>query len=1774
MNINYRNQKEHHREIGDDCVLPTIKRIINNQISNAYKHRYHITDTEAEILQTFFGSRIVMQDDSEDVRLKTSSHPILAILNDYCNDNSSIAASNYVSKGFKVMTIGDSTRPKIKNSLHNCLLLDNAREAYRITNTQLAAGGDRAKMLLKAASTKSNDASLCIKGAQKCNFQADVCFSVHSMYDVTPDELVDIFEKHNLSQMVVYMYLPLVLLGEQYRHVDEIAHHVRQAGHNYVFSMMDNSIPYLHNAKNWRTWAKFTSITYGNHRIIRENTHRLGPLYIINLTKIAAFTGDIYMSLPLDRIADKFYLVPSLLNAAHDRFATQQSKLKHHLVPQHVVNQLMTYSVRQADESYKYVEFAAVASGLLREIRIGSVVYADRWNCSPDDYHDITISIFIIGATQRSERTQTISQAFKHLKAWQNAPGLFMDIRQFICKILNSFDDDYKVEENKRDYLWQYQIQEINCSDHTMDIKVEKNSTNIEYIMDDTPIEDDDFCTSCWGRCTCDDYIFDKIDFVQENTKEDDEIGGGTPKVPEVEPKEAPQNDEKQIPSIKPITEENTEQPEVKSTLTAIDEKPKSTMTKDETNNVVNFSFNEDYDDGDFKAILSSNAIRITKGKDNYHTESDGLTINADQTINIARRIVKDIPASFRAGHCVMAAIWNTFPLEKKPQQREMIRLVYNGLMDPANINRFDYTAEDVRKYIYDGQYENASMDLVIEVICAYYDLNVVINNLENNQQILIGSGKTKVNIYFARRHYSHVPNGGSKEKFPYICRWIKRRMRDLKPKSICEMSCAPGYLATLIAQDPDYQASTKTFYHYSPGLQMAKDCINNIVGMNGKIVPYHNIGELNDKMLDTHDLIICDAARPCNSEALIDDMLKVIKRKVKIGSSVVIKTFGNPIEVWKFMLLFKNAARTNSADMDGEMYYIMTDYTGKPLDDQTIFDVYDAYKREETFHSVHFDNKKAIKYAEHFFKKIASDKLPIVLNALRDCKTKEFTISAITGYAGTGKTHTAVQKHPDSMFIAPTRKLAMKHNNSGVTSYTPHLAIQPAIDANHIVIDEITQINVEYLMCIHALNPLAKIIVLGDIYQTPAIDYDSKKFMSFRELGLKNNLWDSHTIPQDIVEVLNKKFGHTIRTTSKIINSMCTTTANLVELAKLELQYICFNDATAKKLISDKHNASTITTFQGGRDSTIVFYIDSNSVTSQLINRTEWVVTAMTRHKDQLVFYGDSKYITQYLAINGLPCRNLEEISQVHHTTDTYIRSMESNKITDQIQVKQLDEVVAEDVCEASVAVEIVSNAMVAINEASKTTAFLQPVELPELESGSIKIPVVAVLHTERSFTGYKYLPNVPLVRNQVSNDSKETIRTLIKRYSKKMPKTNSVRDTGNANAMLRALARGLYDNDLTSVNELNRDLKVTNEELRFHAKEYLISAQKKVSNNSAFMKELNAEFDQFDETIMFVNKKQCKFDADIGFDTKDKVGQGVASMSKRINFMMCAYSRALLAKIDEITRKQKSNVILATFDSDEKLAENYTATIQTVSKGGKWFCADVSEWDSMFQPFMAKLTHKLCEMMGMPESLNNWFLEYRSKWTMNYASKNGRAKLQGEGKQFSGNPFTICENTLCNFAMINYLFTFTNPRMKMLKGDDSAVLCDDYKPTVEGTIMLNETKHNIKKHFCVIGEFAGFILTEVGMLPDLMRRVCKFLGRNYKDEEHFKEAVKSAKSSTVVVKSEYALNVGCVAYTSVYPELNVTATQARLLFNFLKNADRIKFTHLTPVKENVASN
>ncbi|MDC5644468.1 hypothetical protein OFN05_17465, partial [Acinetobacter baumannii] len=154
-----------------------------------------------------------------------------------------------------------------------------------------------------------------------------------------------------------------------------------------------------------------------------------------------------------------------------------------------------------------------------------------------------------------------------------------------------------------------------------------------------------------------------------------------------------------------------------------------------------------------------------------------------------------------------------------------------------------------------------------------------------------------------------------------------------------------------------------------------------------------------------------------------------------------------------------------------------------------------------------------------------------------------------------------------------------------------------------------------------------------------------------------------------------------------------------------------------------------------------------------------------------------------------------------------------------------------------------------------------------------------------------------------------------------------------------------------------------------------------------------------------------------------------------------------------------------------------------------------DFSEFDSTQNNFSLGLECVVMEECGMPQWLIRLYHLVRSAWILQAPKES----LKGFWKKHSGEPGTLLWNTVWNMAIIAHCYEFRDFRVAAFKGDDSVVLCSDYRQSRNAAALIAGCGLKLKVDYRPIGLYAGVVVAPgLGPLPDVVRIAGRLFAKN----------------------------------------------------------------------------
>ena len=305
----------------------------------------------------------------------------------------------------------------------------------------------------------------------------------------------------------------------------------------------------------------------------------------------------------------------------------------------------------------------------------------------------------------------------------------------------------------------------------------------------------------------------------------------------------------------------------------------------------------------------------------------------------------------------------------------------------------------------------------------------------------------------------------------------------------------------------------------------------------------------------------------------------------------------------------------------------------------------------------------------------------------------------------------------------------------------------------------------------------------------------------------------------------------------------------------------------------------------------------------------------------------------------------------------------------------------------------------------------------------------------------------------------------------------------------------------------------------------------------------------------VSFFPKKQVKLKAQTASYDFTKASQGVSAYDKKINLLYAAYGRMATQFIPGLLRPE---VIMMCGMTEVELSDRvntilskFTAENPDVKREKK--AADFAEFDSTQGLMAYLLTSVLYVVMGMPEPMVYRLRSHSDTWVM-FTSF---AKMLGELKFHSGTFETWFRNTFYNMCNIAILYSWEKLAIALFTGDDSAL--EGVKVRFDHvSTWLADRGLKLKDESAPVIEFAGKFILDDCCVPDPLRRVAKYLSKDYKDVAQYNETIISLRNGLEMIPHQSAFDHACVSANWYYNSTGAfdyvpTSDEMAMLYGFL---------------------
>lgn len=352
---------------------------------------------------------------------QSAPHPVANILNKMAYK----ACHKFAEQYNRVIDIG-GTPLRTPKEHHICTLINDTKTSSRYREAALIATAHHYDHH-DFASLFTDQNLLCTSGAECCSYQANYAYSVN-VYDLNIELIPQVFANHGLHLLDMWMFLPTSLADIDYV-TEEDLYKVRYDHNNgrAIFTLNDSCDAYIHDVANWRKYLTTVAISCGNFNLNVEHKINYKSFYNIRFVRTEKLPINLRLRIVPYSLMINDVKVPNMVD--YFRIKKAANKPKYLRVNSGYVKRAVSYGCAMTDNHFKYNEFAAYCNSIKNSVvfKKGNkeeMVY-NGIDPTTAEYDQLVISLYIICALMRYERTQLIGKAINFMKDNQIVTGIF-----------------------------------------------------------------------------------------------------------------------------------------------------------------------------------------------------------------------------------------------------------------------------------------------------------------------------------------------------------------------------------------------------------------------------------------------------------------------------------------------------------------------------------------------------------------------------------------------------------------------------------------------------------------------------------------------------------------------------------------------------------------------------------------------------------------------------------------------------------------------------------------------------------------------------------------------------------------------------------------------------------------------------------------------------------------------------------------------------------------------------------------------------------------------------------------------------------------------------------------------------------------------------------------------------------------------------------------------------------------------------------------------------
>lgn len=419
------------------------KSTFEQSLRHAFRPNVMLSDNELAYIQSVYPGEILPQNRSP------STHGRARALTELCN----MYIKQYSEKTPGALHIGPNLgeyRKSYKPGDHSCILIDNGRDEARHNHAifnferqtniyspetdeertrELRHFDDR---VIQAVRDRCDNHVLCTNGAQRCTRPAPLAFAVHSLYDITSAEIIEIFTVHDIQQLTAFVYLfPMIeVLNEFFCPDSGFWYKIHEAawfdtptrdhklhrpkkitfGFSDANNNPDMAYTYTHLYENYHALV-FSQVIHGpDFAVMKEVQMKFGFLAEVRYSRIR-------LGLPRTMVRvsyglEKYVLIPKLHVWIENGYNWDPST-DSIMVDRSKFFQLIKFAGGRSDDDIGFCKVHQYGRSIEAAVTVGARTVIQTWLMDEFDFDHVVQFAYIYAMIERFKRSKNVGMAIK-----------------------------------------------------------------------------------------------------------------------------------------------------------------------------------------------------------------------------------------------------------------------------------------------------------------------------------------------------------------------------------------------------------------------------------------------------------------------------------------------------------------------------------------------------------------------------------------------------------------------------------------------------------------------------------------------------------------------------------------------------------------------------------------------------------------------------------------------------------------------------------------------------------------------------------------------------------------------------------------------------------------------------------------------------------------------------------------------------------------------------------------------------------------------------------------------------------------------------------------------------------------------------------------------------------------------------------------------------------------------------------------------------------------